>query len=118
MIRHPLETLSPSPFVSATSDASSLLIPCTRRSLEQPRCWGGDVRVQKFYGKRSRNQLSSAWDRGWKRSSPYGIERCGVMVSFIYGVVDLTDMCILRDHLTDMCKGTARGRPTRGKKDV
>ncbi|TYK28616.1 ty3-gypsy retrotransposon protein [Cucumis melo var. makuwa] len=31
---------------------------------------------------------------------------CGVTVSFIYGVV----------YLSDMCKGTARGRPTRGKK--
>ncbi|KAA0065502.1 ty3-gypsy retrotransposon protein [Cucumis melo var. makuwa] len=43
---------------------------------------------------------------------------CGVTVSFIYGVVYLTDMCILRDHFTDMCKGTVRGRPTRGKKDA
>ncbi|KAA0031863.1 hypothetical protein E6C27_scaffold480G00100 [Cucumis melo var. makuwa] len=43
---------------------------------------------------------------------------CGVMVSFIYGVVYLTEMCILRDHLTDMCKGTVRGRPTRGRKDA
>ncbi|KAA0033194.1 putative transposable element-related protein [Cucumis melo var. makuwa] len=33
---------------------------------------------------------------------------CGVMVSLIYGVV----------YLTDMCKGTARGKPTRGKKDA
>ncbi|KAA0055519.1 ty3-gypsy retrotransposon protein [Cucumis melo var. makuwa] len=33
---------------------------------------------------------------------------CGVTISFIYGVV----------YLTDMCKGTARGRPTRGKKDA
>ncbi|KAA0060713.1 hypothetical protein E6C27_scaffold496G00190 [Cucumis melo var. makuwa] len=29
-----------------------------------------------------------------------------------------TDMCILRDHETPMCKGMARGRPTRGKKDA
>ncbi|KAA0037249.1 gag protease polyprotein [Cucumis melo var. makuwa] len=43
---------------------------------------------------------------------------CGVMVSFIYGVVYLTDMCVLRDHLTDMCKGTARSRLTRAKKDA
>ncbi|KAA0031862.1 pol protein [Cucumis melo var. makuwa] len=185
---HPQPTLSPSLFISATSDASSLLIPCTRRSPEQPRCWGGDIRVQEFYGKRSRNQLSSAWvdsfGRGLERdfsyisgkgflttgpliearnvvvhmgflcpiicnelftdrhrcpdalcnvvmlvgyvvnwysmSLDYKVLRlcCGVMVSFIYGVVDLTDMCIIRDHLIDMCKGTARGRPTRGKKDV
>ncbi|KAA0041921.1 ty3-gypsy retrotransposon protein [Cucumis melo var. makuwa] len=54
-------TLSPSHFVFATFDASSLLIPCTPRSPEQPRCWGGDVRVQEFYGKHSRSQLSSAW---------------------------------------------------------
>ncbi|KAA0045305.1 hypothetical protein E6C27_scaffold316G00700 [Cucumis melo var. makuwa] len=33
---------------------------------------------------------------------------CGVTVSFFYGVV----------YPTDMCKGTARGRPTRGKKDA
>ncbi|KAA0047807.1 hypothetical protein E6C27_scaffold133G00540 [Cucumis melo var. makuwa] len=38
---------------------------------------------------------------------------CGVIVSFIYEVVYLTDMCTLRDQLTDMCKGT-----TRGKKDA
>ncbi|KAA0046098.1 hypothetical protein E6C27_scaffold157G00210 [Cucumis melo var. makuwa] len=43
---------------------------------------------------------------------------CGVMVSFIYGVVYLTEMCTLRDHLTDMCKGTVRGRPTRERKDA
>ncbi|KAA0056191.1 pol protein [Cucumis melo var. makuwa] len=110
-------------------------------------CWGGDIRVQEFYDKRSRNQLSSAWvdsfgcglerdfsyisGKGFLTTGPL-IEAgnvvvhmglwfcigCGVMVSFIYGVVDLTDMCIIRDHLIDMCKGTARGRPTRGKKDV
>ncbi|KAA0056685.1 hypothetical protein E6C27_scaffold73G00110 [Cucumis melo var. makuwa] len=40
------------------------------------------------------------------------------IVSFIYGVVYLTEMCTLRDHLTDMCKGTVRGRPTRGRKDA
>ncbi|KAA0046102.1 pol protein [Cucumis melo var. makuwa] len=144
---HPQPTLSPSLFISATSDASSLLIPCTRRSPEQPRCWGGDIRVQEFYGKRSRNQLSSAWvdsfGRGLERDFSYisgkGFLTTGpliearnvvvhmglwfyigyeVMVSFIYGVVDLTDMCIIRGHLIDMCKGIARGRPTRGKKDV
>ncbi|KAA0056707.1 pol protein [Cucumis melo var. makuwa] len=110
-------------------------------------CWGGDIRVQEFYGKRSRNQLSSAWvdsfGRGLERDFSYISDKgflttgplieagnvvvhmglwfcigCGVMVSFIYGVVDLTHMCIIRDHLIDMCKGTARGRPTRGKKDV
>ncbi|KAA0056194.1 ty3-gypsy retrotransposon protein [Cucumis melo var. makuwa] len=144
---HPQPTLSPSLFISATFDASSLLNPCTRRSPEQPRCWGGAIRVQEFYGKCSRNQLSSAWvdsfGRGLERDFSYISGKgflttgplieagnvvvhmglwfcidCGVMVSFIYGVVDLTDMCIIRDHLIDMCKGTARGRPTRGKKDV
>ncbi|TYK22225.1 ty3-gypsy retrotransposon protein [Cucumis melo var. makuwa] len=133
------------------------------------RCWGGDIRVQEFYGKRSRNQLSSAWvdsfgcglerdfsyisGNGFLTTGPrieagnvvvhmglyvnrhqcpdvlcivamlvgyvvnwnsmsmdYKVLRLcrGVMVSFIYGVV----------HLTDMCKGTARGRLTRGKKDA
>ncbi|KAA0056209.1 ty3-gypsy retrotransposon protein [Cucumis melo var. makuwa] len=95
-------------------------------------CWGGDIRVQEFYGKRSRNQLSSAWvdsfGRGLERDFSYISGKgflttgplieagnvvvhmglwfcigCGVMVSFIYGVVDLTDMCIIRDHLIDMC---------------
>ncbi|KAA0046147.1 ty3-gypsy retrotransposon protein [Cucumis melo var. makuwa] len=29
-----------------------------------------------------------------------------------------TDMCILQDHETDMCKGMTRDRPARGKKNV
>ncbi|KAA0033209.1 ty3-gypsy retrotransposon protein [Cucumis melo var. makuwa] len=99
-------TLSPSLFVSATSDASSLFIPCTRCSpkqlsrielsratvqaksnslfIEPPKpfsfhvvswCWGGDVRVEEFYGKRSQSQLSSAWvdsfGRGLERDFSY-----------------------------------------------
>ncbi|KAA0046101.1 pol protein [Cucumis melo var. makuwa] len=201
---HPQPTLSPSLFISATSTLplSSSRVPDAAQNnrgelltsvVDVPHsavveCWRGDIRVQEFYGKRSRNQLSSAWvdsfGRGLERdfgyisgkgflttgplieagnvvvhmgflcpiicnelfterhrcpdalcnvvmlvgyvvnwysmSLDYKVLRlcCGVMVSFIYGVVDLTDMCIIRDHLIDMCKGTARGRPTRGKKDV
>ncbi|KAA0050356.1 ty3-gypsy retrotransposon protein [Cucumis melo var. makuwa] len=125
--------LSPHPVYPTqprTTEVSCTLPPST--------CWGGDVRVQEFYGKRSRNQLSSAWvdsfgcelERDFSYISGKGFLTIGprikagnvvihmglymvcigrgVMVSFIYGVV----------HLTDMCKGIARGRPTRGKKDA
>ena len=74
MIRHPLETLSPSPFVSATSDASSLLIPCTRRSLEQPR-WATHFRRRRpSFGRcrvKQRRPVVGAYACYFEQAEPY-----------------------------------------------
>ncbi|KAA0031865.1 pol protein [Cucumis melo var. makuwa] len=78
---HPQPTLSPSLFISATSDAAqnnrgellTSAVDVPQSAVVE--CWGGDIRVQEFYGKRSRNQLSSAWvdsfGRGLERDFSY-----------------------------------------------
>ncbi|TYK14917.1 hypothetical protein E5676_scaffold1623G00060 [Cucumis melo var. makuwa] len=40
------------------------------------------------------------------------------LICVSFGITRLIDVCVLQNHYTVLCKGNARGKPARGKKDL
>ncbi|KAA0040424.1 ty3-gypsy retrotransposon protein [Cucumis melo var. makuwa] len=82
--------------VSLRSSRSSLLHRASSTKRPLPSCWGGDARVQKFYSKHGRSQLSSAWVDSFGRE----LER-----DFSYISVEVC----YQDAGYELCRGGTKG---------